>query len=278
MDNHPDHLASECSIPEHVWLASHVNGALRRYIDQHDWRCLESVSLATRMLVDLVMQDRVNELDVRRVLTYTGVDEGLSDIDNEEDSLGYFVSWLDTILILWNNRVSGREADRRSWSVTRQALARACVTYRCDGTSCASGECVRGLRAVGERFGIMVETREGSVPCISGFSCVDDEDDPDRRLPRHRDRDDVLWFLSTLISFDRFTRDDPLEGFLEVPRIIGLVLRDGDWEQHLRANARSARALEERDTLFEEFVRVLLERSFSDEYLEHLGIRFPMGF
>ncbi len=253
MDLDIDPRMQDCMVPDHVWLTLEVNALLA---GRERWVGRITPDLI-HYLIDLALMENMTLQNLRIVLsrtTWLHVDD-----DEVHESI---LEGLREIKREWCDRESARLRNARDWTLLRRRFARTFVQARCTGPFCGEGGCCAEIIDLLPSLGIS-EQRSGDR-----VELEEDETVRNHTFPGRSSRRDALGMLSGLRSHSWTTKNRVLEGFLEVPELVGNLLHDDGWRQ--RFDDIEGVFTVERDIVLEDFILELISFGFGNEFLNAL--------
>jgi len=253
MDIDIDPRMQDCVVPDHVWLTLEVKALLE---GRERWVGRITPDLI-HYLIDLALMENMTLHKLRIVLsrtTWRHVDD-----DEVHESI---LEGLRQIKQQWCDRESARLRNARDWTLLRRRFARTFVQARCTGPFCGEGGCCAEIIDLLPSLGIS-EQRSGDH-----VELEEDETVRNHAFPGRSSRRDALGMLSGLRSHSWTTKSRVLEGFLEVPELVGNLLHDDGWRQ--KFDDIEGVFTVERDIVLEDFILELISFGFGNEFLNAL--------
>lgn len=253
MDIDMDPRMQDCVVPDHVWLTLEVQ---RLLTGRERWVGRITPDLI-HYLIDLALMENMSLHSLRTVLSRT-IWRHVDDDEVHESIL----EGLRMIKREWCDRESERLRAERDWTLLRRRFARIFVQARCIGAFCGEEDCCAEILDLLPLLGLVEEDR-GSWVKLS-----EDETVRDHAFPGRSSRRDALMLLESLRNHDWTKKERVLDGFLEVPELVGNLLHDDGWQQ--RFDDIEGVFTVERDIVLEDFIHELISFGFGNDYLRAL--------
>ena len=254
----------DCCVPKHEFITLRTAAMLNKidpagaYDSTNDFM---EYSPEVPYFVDMILTYEISTDRVRQIMDKFFspgwiLDSAIADLVDE--------SW--RIRKDWDHQINRDLRRNARWDALRVAFARTFL-QQCDiAPWCTCPSCA-SYWELKPHLGIMINEETNQ------HTFIDFDSASSFTLPNSSRRRDVMGFLEGLREFKCFKNDNILQGFLEVPRVIGELLHEGPWGDRLAAIEHLEHTDYFRNATIEGFVLALAEVCFTDEYLDEVSYR-----